>query len=1283
MTLSARTSGRGEPMTHAEPDETFRPYLPGVVIDWLRASDTTRHRTVDGTLGFVDISGFTRLTERLARAGKVGAEEMSQILDTIFTDLLDVAYGYGGELIKWCGDAVLLLFEGDEHPARASAAAWQMRNTLRTAGRVTGTSASARLRLSGGVHTGQVTFFLVGTRHRELVVTGPAATETAVMQTAAEAGQIAISRSTAALLDPGVVGAIMGPGCLLGAAPRAAPRPGRPSRDVTGLDLAGCLPVAIAENLLSSRRESEHRRVAVAFVEFSGTDRLLATAGPDSLADALQHVIGVAQDAAYARGVTFLETDICPGGGRIMLVSGAPRSAGHDEDRLLATVRTILDQHRVLTLRAGANAGRVFAGDFGPAYRRTYSVKGDAINLAARLMAKAAPGQLLATAALLDRSTRRYGTSPLPPFRVKGKAAPVHAFDVGALRSGRRSAGDTTGHLVGREAEIAALSEALGSLRRGHGRVVELAGEPGIGKSRLLGELLTMADAERTVVVRCDTYDTAIPYATAGSLLRELLGEADDAPPDTVAATLTAAVASRAPQLAGWLPLLATVIGAELPSTTEVSQLDDAFRRPRLEQAAIELLRTLLDGPAVLAVEDVQFADEASASLLSRLLREVPERPWLIVLTGPPQSPLRAPDDTGALRLTLEPLAAAAAETLLLDATEQAPIPPYQLAAIGRRGAGNPLFLRELAAVVQHGGDIAALPESAEGVIAVEIDQLGAEDRSTLRAAAVMGTSFEAGLLAAVLDHPVDSGVWRRLRPFVMPGPAGGYRFRHALVRDAAYEGLPYVRRRQLHGLLAEAVEQRAGNAAHGEAAQLALHYFHAQRYEAAGYYAHIAGEQAAAAYANPQAAEFFTWALVSARHKSHPAREEVAKLAEALGDVRYRLGEFSAAEDAFAAARSSAHGDPIADARLCEKMALAVARTDGFSAALRWTARGSKVLSAVADPDADRQRALLLAVRALLRYQQGRYAEAAAISSEVIGIADRCGARDVLARALFLRDAADVARGQYHGERWAERALVIWEELGNVSWQAKALNQLGMRAYFEGRWDDALSYYRQACAGFERVGDQWYAAITASNIGEILSNQGRYAEAEDATRPAERVLRASGALSETAFATSVLGRTAARAGQTAEACRLLEAARAGYLRAGERNEVAATEIGIAEALVRAGRAAEALAGTDDMAANALARTGEPNASALGRVRGHAFAQLGLIPQAQEALAASLDAARQRGDAYDEALAVDALIRLAAVTGQQPEPGQVARRDELFGKLGVLAAAAPALAHEA
>ena len=88
-----------------------------------------------------------------------------------------------------------------------------------------------------------------------------------------------------------------------------------------------------------------------------------------------------------------------------------------------------------------------------------------------------------------------------------------------------------------------------------------------------------------------------------------------------------------------------------------------------------------------------------------------------------------------------------------------------------------------------------------------------------------------------------------------------------------------------------------------------------------------------------------------------------------------------------------------------------------------------------------------------------------------------RLGARDVLARGLFLRDGADLARGQYLGERWAEQALAIWRDLGNLPWQARALNQLGMRAYFEGRWDDALSYYRQAADAHERTGGQWNAS--------------------------------------------------------------------------------------------------------------------------------------------------------------------------------------------------------------
>jgi predicted ATPase/class 3 adenylate cyclase len=1273
MTPSARAPG---PDSRQDAGQ-FQAYVPGVLVDWLASGPTTAYRGLDGTLVFADISGFTRLTERLARAGKVGAEEISQVLDTVFIAMLDAAYLYGADLIKWAGDAVLLFFDGADHAAQACAAVCEMRTTLRQVGQVRGTSASASLKLSAGVHSDQVLLFLVGTGHQELIVAGPSATLTAQLQRAAPTGQIAISHATAAMLDPGLVGEPVGPGLLLRTPPRVAPGPDRRRANPAGLGLSGYLPVAIAEQLRAGQPDGEHRRVAVAFVQFSGTDDLLAHGGPDQLSAALQHVIGLAQDAAQANDVTFLETDIGPGGGNIMLVAGAPRSAGRDEERLLATVRAILDQPGALTVRAGVNAGRVFTGHLGPSYRRAYSVKGDAVNLAARLTAQAAAGELLATAATLDRSGQGYQTSPVPPFRVKGKAAPVQALRV-AGRS-RRIVAEAEGELVGRDGEVAALRDALGSLGRGRGGVVELSGEPGIGKSRLLGELLTRAETMRWVVVRCDPYGSNTPYAVAGTLLRELLSEPGDSAPGVVVTALETAVRSRAPHLLRWLPLLATVVGADLPLTVEVAQLDPEFRRPRLEEAVTELMRTLLTGPAVLlAVEDVQFADEPSASLLARLLRETSERAWLMAFTVvPSQSAFRVPDDAGPLRLALGPLDDDAVRALLLSATEQAPLPPHQLDAIGRRGEGNPMFLRELAAMTALDRDSEVLPESVEGVIAVEIDQLAPADRSTLRAAAVVGTSFEPGLLAGVLGQPLDRRVLGRLQAFVIPEASGTYRFRHALVRDTAYEGLPFARRRQLHGRLAETLERRAGDGASAEAAVLSLHFFHAQRYLPAAYYARIAGEQAAAAYANPEAAGFLTRALESVKRGQGRSAEDVAKLAEALGDIRYRLGEFSAAAQSFAEARAASRHDQVAVARLCEKTALAVARSSGYSAALRWTTRGRKALAGLAGHDVDRQEALLLSARTLFRYRQGRYAEAAAVSSEVVAIAQRCGARDVLARALFLRDGADLARGQYQGERWAEQALAIYTELGNLSWQARALNQLGMRAYFEGRWDDAQTYYRRAVEAFERIGDQWNAAITAANRGEILSNQGRHDEAEQAVRPAERILRASGALSDTAFALGILGRTAARAGQPLSALRLLEEARASYLKAGERNEVAATEVGIAEALVYAGRAEEALARAEEMTSGGLARAGRPNASALSRVRGFALARLGVIPQARQALAESLDAARSRGDAYDEALAADGLIRLAETDSLVPDPGLLARRDELFRGLGLVSVPTP------
>ena len=192
--------------------ERLKAYVPLVAIDWLRETPEARYKQVEGSLAFVDISGFTSLTERLSRKGKVGAEEMNDLLNDCFEALLSTAYDYGAGVIKWGGDAVLLLFQGEQHEARACRAALEMQQTMASVGKLRTSSGLVTLRMSIGIHSGTFDFFLVGSLHRELVITGPAASMTVAMETVAEATEVAVSPSTAAALDPRWLGTSKGAG---------------------------------------------------------------------------------------------------------------------------------------------------------------------------------------------------------------------------------------------------------------------------------------------------------------------------------------------------------------------------------------------------------------------------------------------------------------------------------------------------------------------------------------------------------------------------------------------------------------------------------------------------------------------------------------------------------------------------------------------------------------------------------------------------------------------------------------------------------------------------------------------------------------------------------------------------------------------------------------------------------------------------------------------------------------------------------------------------------------
>jgi len=1133
--LSAAHPGR------ADTAQALAPFVPRLALDWLHESPEAVHRRLEGTLLFVDVSGFTALTERLAARGKVGAEEITDVIGAVFGELLGTATSYGADLLKWGGDAVLLFFAEPESAPRACRAAALMSRAMTRIGNLRTSAGRVNLGVSIGGHSGQFDFYLLGDRHRELLVTGPAASVTARMEQVAEAGEVVVSPDTARRLEKGTLGAAKLEGVQLAHAPEAGTVPPRARPTADSLDVGSLLPADTRDHLLGGGEEAEHRQASIAFVEFSGIDDLSLGAGPEAVATCLGPLIEAAEEICERRGVSFHSTDIGPDGGKIILLGGVPELRGNDAERLLRSVSDIMAAHPASSpvgLRVGVNAGRVFVFShaFGPANRRIFSITGDAVNLAARVMGHAEQRQVLATQTVLVRARNPFETEAVTPFKVKGKSEAVVAFSVGAPR---QSVPDEESGLpfVGRETELEAILDRAREATNGSGSVVEIVGEPGIGKSRLVSEAIDRWSLN-ALRVACEEYGSATSYLPFRRVYRRLLGLVDDTPNELAASELQRAVRELTPDLVSFLPLLADIVDVHVPPTREVDELEPRFRRTRLEDCAVGLLRAFVSGPSALVFEDAHAMDEASASLLAKIALEAGEMPLLVVLTRRPESRASLPERAGrVLVLDLRPIGGEAAARLIGGGTGPV-LAPSQIAAIVERANGNPLFLRELLRAAAGSGGIEALPESIEPLLAAEIDRLAPDDRKVLRAAAVLGAQFDTGLLHELLDGgaTVDETVWSRLRDFIAP-TATGRRFAHGLMRDAAYEGLSFRRRKELHGRAARALEART--TAPEEAAELlSLHWLHAEGYEPAWRYSRLAGDRARVLWANADAATFYARALEAAGRLGSLPQRDVLAVAEALGDASELGASYDRSRHAYAEARRLA-ADEVDRARLLRKTGVIYERQGRYREALACYTRGRGHLR-TGGTAAGTERSELDLASAGVRSRQGRHRECIRFAAEAAREAARVSHSSGYAHALYLQHATSVYLNQPE-DGLALQALSVFEELGDLVGQGNVLNNLGMSAFYQGNWEASISYNTRSRQARLRSGDVVGEATEAYNLAEILSDQGDLEAARSLLGSARTTWLAAGYRVGAALATSDLGRLEARGGEVARGRHLLE----------------------------------------------------------------------------------------------------------------------------------------------
>lgn len=1241
----------------ASPRPTLEPYLPRIARTWADESVGRRWREVDGTLVSVDIAGFTRLSERLAEKGRSGAEELIVLLDRCFQGLIGIAERHGGDVLKFRGDALLLFYDGALHQRRACQAAAEMQGFIDGIGRTETSVGALGLRMSTGAHSGLCQFFMVGASHRELVVTGRAATATVALEKEAGAGQIVVSDATARALDGRWLGPRVAAGRFLRRTGLAAlpvlPAGGPIS---SGGDVATYIPLGLREVIAAGGGEGEHRQVTVAFIRSSGTDSQLAEDGPEPVFDRLQELAEAIDATCASLGVVWLESDIAADGAVFYLTAGAPTTSGGDEERMLRAVRSIMDAPTTLPLRIGVNRGIAFAGEIGAPSRRTYAVMGDPVNLAARLMQRAGPGEVLASEDVLERSAARFRSQALEPFLVKGRRRPVIAHQLGAMERERSTTRAGTLPIVGREHELTILREALRHAAAGRGRVVELVAEPGMGKSRLIEELLDAATGKPALVTTGEQYETSTPYHSFRPILRALAGIGLYDAPDAAGARLAEWVGKVAPELAAWLPLIAIPVDASVAATAEVERTAPAFRRGRLQQAVLDLLEAALRSPTLLVFEDAHWMDEASWDLLRQVAARASSLPWLVCVTRRPGSPPGAELGPETSRIALRPLESSETAALVLMAAGDSAIPDHTLSTLAEHSGGNPLFLRELVAGLRSADRVGPLPETVESLITARIDTLSPDIRLLLRSSAVAGATVDVDLLEEVLGNEarnlIDPARWERLGEFLEWGGPRQLRFRHDLFRAVAYEGLAFRRRRLIHGRLARAIERRAGDETDDLAGLLSLHYLRADEYEPAWRYAIAAGDRARARFANIVAAELYERALEAAARLPTLDAAPVAAAAEALGDVSELAARYDDAAKAYGhASRLVPGGDQLASARLMQKRGVLRERAGRYTDALRWYGRGLRVLATnVSQSEAPRIRSEIELAYAGVLYRQGRYADSVRWGLRAAADAESTGDRGALAHAYYLLDAAYTDLGRPESAHYRELALPIFEEVGDLIGQGNVLNNLGIDAYYEGRWGEALELYGRSRQLKQRAGDVVNAAIQSNNEAEILSDQGRLQDAEALLRDALRVWRAAHYSVGIALATSNLGRVASRAARFPEAHRLLDEALDGFRAMGAASFVLETQARVLECLLLQGETERA---------SAVAESAFPKDREVGgvsvleamveRLRGYLDLQAGRVADAATHLGESLRIGRSLKAEYEVALTMRALADLERV----------------------------------
>ncbi len=919
--------------------------------------------------------------------------------------------------------------------------------------------------------------------------------------------------------------------------------------------------------------DAERKLVTILFADVVGSTALAEDLDPEDVSDIMNGALSLFNVAVADENGMVARLM----GDSILAFFGTPVAREDDPERAVRAALSMQQEAKVYAAqlqaqygidfkaRVGINTGLALLDVVGDDVRAEFTAMGDAVNLASRLEHAAPPDGVLISHDTYRHVRGLFEVEPLEPLQVKGKAEPIQVYLVlgarpRAFRVPTRGVAGVDTPMIGRDAELKQLQDLLDGVRvPGQERAgqVTVVAEAGVGKSRLLSEFINwltqQPDRVRLFKARASEEMLRAPY----SLLRDLFAfefgiQDSDSDLEARKKLREGILGIVGIEREDYVAFIGHLIGYDFSEDPHLQGvLDDAREiRDRAFQQASQVLKSAMgDGAAVVALEDIHWADEASLDFFDSLLEAFADLPLLLVSIARPVLYERRPSwgekIQGAARIDLVPLPETDARQLVGEILRRVPdIPPELSELIVSRSEGNPFYVEELVQMLIEDGIIltgdeqwhvhadqlaeARVPPTLTGILQARLDGLPAEERSVLQRASVVGRTFWEDAITRLMEASGSNGdangiqagqtlntLSRRELIYRNDPSAFAYTnefsFKHAILRDVTYESVLKRLRQLYHAQIARWLGEQTRDQGAGTAARIAEHYELADEIaEAAAWYARAA-KQAKDAHAPDAALHAYRKALELDDRLKDPAPSRSAwriEVTDGLGQVLLWLGAYGESIEAFTEMQTTAamSGDLLAEANAWHGMAEAQMHEGDFRSSIE-SAEREEAIALKAGAVLPLAKALWM--KAWGAFRLGDVDTALPLATRVAELSSSLDDHGQIAHSLNLLGVLKSVTGRNdEAVQHFEQALEIFRSLGNRRRSMPLLNNLGVIAEGRGDYESARVRYQEALDVAREIGNRDGEMVYLGNLGAVEVHSGDFAAAE---RDLQAVIRMAG----------------------------------------------------------------------------------------------------------------------------------------------------------------------------